>query len=267
MDAKLAVDLSRQWRNGSPASTLKAAGVLLHVIDGGMGGIFHNGFANSSTGLPPPPEFLWERLERSVEEALSVSVVSRAYPHVYHPTNHESLRLGGFGSLPGVVLDAARATHRVSCCYPFDAATHKLRCAGRTCTPRCDFQGAHVGGLLQTLRRYYRYRGEFSAAFPGERLATCLAQMDLSRCTSPQGAQLTRQRHGWCPLAYNEIVLAGWRGGLGGLVRAVYAEGDAEAPAWALARELRRAAAARGVHVPLLSYNRDDERRPFSVLA
>ena len=40
MDAKLAVDLSRQWRNGAPASTLKAAGVLLHVIDGGMGGIF-----------------------------------------------------------------------------------------------------------------------------------------------------------------------------------------------------------------------------------
>ena len=107
MDAKLAVDLSRQWRTGAPASTLKAAGVLLHVIDGGMGGIFHNGFANSSTGLPPPPEFLWERLERSVEEALSVSVVSRAYPHVYHPTNHESLRLGGFGSLPGVVLDAS----------------------------------------------------------------------------------------------------------------------------------------------------------------
>ena len=101
MDAKLAVELSRQWRNGAPASTLKAAGVLLHVIDGGMGGIFHNGFANSSTGLPPPPEFLWERLERSVEEALSVSVVSRVYPHVYHPTNHESLRLGGFGSLPG----------------------------------------------------------------------------------------------------------------------------------------------------------------------
>ena len=57
MDAKLAVDLSRQWRNGAPASTLKAAGVLLHVIDGGMGGIFHNGFANSSTGLPPPPEW------------------------------------------------------------------------------------------------------------------------------------------------------------------------------------------------------------------
>ena len=97
MDAKLAVELSRQWRTGAPASTLKAAGVLLHVIDGGMGGIFHNGFANSSTGLSPPPEFLWERLERSVEEALSVSVVSRAYPHVYHPTNHESLRLGGFG--------------------------------------------------------------------------------------------------------------------------------------------------------------------------
>ena len=43
MDAKLAVELSRQWRNGAPASTLKAAGVLLHVIDGGMGGIFHNG--------------------------------------------------------------------------------------------------------------------------------------------------------------------------------------------------------------------------------
>ena len=42
MDAKLAVELSRQWRNGAPASTLKAAGVLLHVIDGGMGGIFHN---------------------------------------------------------------------------------------------------------------------------------------------------------------------------------------------------------------------------------
>ena len=52
MDAKLAVDLSRQWRNGAPASTLKAAGVLLHVIDGGMGGIFHNGFANSSTDHP-----------------------------------------------------------------------------------------------------------------------------------------------------------------------------------------------------------------------
>ena len=51
MDAKLAVELSRQWRNGAPASTLKAAGVLLHVIDGGMGGIFHNGFANSSNGL------------------------------------------------------------------------------------------------------------------------------------------------------------------------------------------------------------------------
>ena len=43
MDAKLAVELSRQWRNGAPASTLKAAGVLLHVIDGGMGGIFHDG--------------------------------------------------------------------------------------------------------------------------------------------------------------------------------------------------------------------------------
>ena len=36
-------------------------------------------------------------------------------------------------------------------------------------------------------------------------------------------------------------------------MRAVYAEGDAETPAWALAREIRRAAAARGVHVPLLS--------------
>ena len=125
MDAKLAVELSRQWRNGAPASTLKAAGVLLHVIDGGMGGIFHNGFLNSSDGLPPPPEVLWERLERSVAEALSVSVVSRAYPHVYHPTNHETLRLGGFGSLPGVVLDAARSS-------TWGATTTSTRRAGGT---------------------------------------------------------------------------------------------------------------------------------------
>ena len=33
MDAKLAVELSRQWRNGAPASTLKAAGVLLQLVN------------------------------------------------------------------------------------------------------------------------------------------------------------------------------------------------------------------------------------------
>ena len=77
-------ELNRHWRDGGPSDQLSAAGVLVHILDGK--GIDHvSGFANTTDGLPPPPQILWESFGRPNRalpygDRMSASLLSRHTP-------------------------------------------------------------------------------------------------------------------------------------------------------------------------------------------
>ena len=66
-------ELNRHWRDGGPSDQLSAAGVLVHILDGK--GIDHvSGFANTTDGLPPAPQILWESFGRPNRAFLVVAL-------------------------------------------------------------------------------------------------------------------------------------------------------------------------------------------------
>ena len=120
--------------------------------------------------------------------------------------------------------------------------------------------------MMREAHRYAYERSGFNARAAGPHAAT-----QLKACLSSMATWLCGASSRWCALAYNEVILDVWRGGgwhgsLLQMVRAIgIAKGAAE-PALKLARELHSAALADGVAVPLLVYDCNAEREPFSLL-
>ena len=120
--------------------------------------------------------------------------------------------------------------------------------------------------MTHEAHRYAYERSGFNARAAGPHAAT-----QLKACLSSMATWLCGASSRWCALAYNEVILDVWRGGgwhgsLPQMVRAIgIAKGAAE-PALKLARELHSAALADGVAVPLLVYDCNAEREPFSLL-
>ena len=235
--------LNEQWQRGAPSNDLEAAGVLIHVLDGG--GITMDGFVGG--GIPTATE-MWAGLGNdgggTGHARKSASVVSRTYPDMYEPSNVPNLVAAGFSHLPGVVIDAKAAKEHFSCCYPFDGGTMWYDCPNwdSACRPGCfQTSGAWRG---REPAWYYEIK------FDGNQLASCLREMRNSgQC--PSSAMMGG---GWCAVKYNEIILR--EADYQQMVRAVFVTSDASGRAVALARAVRDEAAANGVHVPMLRYDR-----------
>lgn len=252
-------ELNRHWRDGGPSDQLSAAGVLVHILDGK--GIDHvSGFANTTDGLPPPPQTLWESFGRPNRalpygDRMSASLLSRHTPNVYSPFNIRVLRQANFSYLPGVILDASIARPRLSCCYPFDPVSVSVRCAqfggDATCTPGCAFAES-APSYTKRLTRAHR---------PAD-LATCM--LGSQALHSQREADAGARRAGIRAKLYNELVFdvaTEWSERDDAVV-AIFLERPASEAALDLARSLRDLQP----RLPLLRYDRHATETPFSVL-
>ena len=254
----LVLELNEQWRRGAPSNDLEAAGVLVHVLDGR--GVTVSGFVGGS--IPTAAE-MWSILgNEDHDDRLAGSLISSRYPDMFQLTARRrwmaDLIAKGFSHLPGVVIDAAAAQQHFSCCYPFDGGTMRYNCPAGS-QPKCR------PGCVQTNDAFWGGRPSWYYDFgSGRELASCLGEMVNNR-QCPQGLKTdgwcTREREcGTCWVAYNEIILE--RGVIGArvdyqsLVRAVFVSSEASDRAVAFARAVRDEAAAHGVDVPLLRYDR-----------
>ena len=254
-------ELNRHWSDGGPSDQLSAAGVLVHILDGK--GIDHiSGFANTTDGLPPPPQFLWDSFGRPNRalpygDRMSASLLSRHTPNVYSPFNIRVLRQANFSYLPGVILDASIARPRLSCCYPFDPVSVSVRCAqfggDATCTPGCAFAES-APSYTKRLTRAHR---------PAD-LATCM--LGSQALHSQREADAGARRAGIRAKLYNELVFdvaTDWSAERdSGAVIAFFLERPASEAALGLARSLRDLQP----RLPLLRYDRHATETPFSVL-
>lgn len=254
---RLLVDkLNSRWYYGRPAASLAAAGVLVHMLDGPQGIDFF-GFVSGHDGLPRSAAKLWEGAT-APRDVLPGSLVGRFYPFVYSPVNVPHLVRAGLGHLPGLILDPSQI--RARCCYPFDFGTNKLRCpAGASdCIPGCSPDAEYTRREVATSH----FAGAMSDARP-------YAPYELAQCVRVQVQSLAGKRltYSNMRLSYNELVLAPASNGssLAPTVRALFVPSEGSPHTLALARQVRAAAEARGVRMPLLWYDRRNDT-PFSLV-
>ena len=217
--------------------------MLVHVLDGD--GIWKKGFLDTLQGLPPSGDLLWSNLGQHratrTGDRVAGSIINRAAPSVYEPTNVDVLVQNGFAKLPFVVLkDGEAVRSRISCCYPQDVGS-----VSSTCSPL----GGHEGCTP----------GCWSYSKPPNRLEQCLSEMQAWQCSLQT----------WCGQAYNEVILDCWRDGgwnRAHMVDAIAVGHDASEDALALARDVHAAALSEIPGIPLLLYNKyTQDGRPFYV--
>ena len=246
--------LNTKWEHGEPSNDLAEAGVLVHVLDGD--GITMGGFQGTPDSLPPSGDELWNKLGQHgttrTSDRVSASIINKAMPSVYEPTNVELLVKKGFAKLPFAVLhDNQDVRNRINCCYSHDSGSIQYQCrpmGGRPgCTPGCSRE-----------------------AEPPNRLKQCLAGMRLTDEERDQAQNDWAKCHpgdAFCAYNYNELILDSWRDGgwnRATMVAAIAIADDASEPAIALAREVHAAALADDPGIQFLFYYKHASgRQPF----
>ena len=247
---------NNRWEYGTPSNDLAAAGVLAHVLDGE--GIDMQGFLGTPRGLPPAGNVLWSELGRPRDndarsDRVAASIINKAAPHLYEPTNVRNLVSNGFSKLPFVLLrEGDEVTSRLSCCHPEDASSIRVTCSplggGSACTPGCR-----------------------DWSHPPEELRECLASMEIGLCHGCNTWCGERPNGKFCGQAYNEVILDSFRGGgwqKPAMIAAVAIANDASENALALAREVHAAARLDIPSIMLIFYDkfaRDGQPFRFAI--
>ena len=230
--------------------------MLAHVLDGD--GITMGGFEGTPHSLPPSGDVLWNKLGQHgttrTSDRVAASIINKAMPSLYEPTNVELLVKKGFAKLPFVVLhDNEGVRNRINCCYPNDSGSIQYQCrplGGRPgCTPGCSRN-----------------------AEPPNRLKQCLAGMRIPGDQGDHGDHddewhRCRPEDAFCAYAYNEVILDSWRDGgwnRAPMVAAIAVAFDASEQALALAREVHAAALSDNPSIPFLFYDKHaSDGQPF----
>ena len=247
---------NNRWEYGTPSNDLAAAGVLAHVLDGE--GIDMQGFLGTPRGLPPAGNVLWNELGRPRDnnarsDRVAASIINKAAPHLYEPTNVRNLVSNGFSKLPFVLLrEGDEVTSRLSCCHTEDASSMRVTCSplggGSACTPGCR-----------------------DWSHPPEELRECLARMEIGRCHWCDTWCGERPNGKFCGQAYNEVILDSFRRGgwqKPAMIAAVAIANDASENALALAREVHAAARLDIPSIMLIFYDkfaRDSQPFRFTI--
>jgi len=131
---------------------------------------------------------MWHSIYSTVlPSQMPCSIISRAYPNIYAPSNVGKLVRAGYGRLPHVVLDTNTTVvrHRVSCCY--SQSRLRMSISGEPVHIACTFF-VHIActffAFAATLSESIE---EEKRRFPAEPASHRLPTGKPARSTSPTG--------------------------------------------------------------------------------